>query len=48
MHRIIFRCRGTIKNFTNYVNHLKSIQYALTEVNQILSLEELVLSQNYS
>ncbi|MCS5217516.1 ABC transporter ATP-binding protein [Staphylococcus aureus] len=33
-----------IKNFTNYVNHLKSIQYALTEVNQILILEELALS----
>ena len=36
-----------IKNFTNYVNHLKSIQYALTEVNQILSLEELVLSTKF-
>ena len=36
-----------IKNFTNYVNHLKSIQYALTEVNQILSLEELILSTKF-
>lgn len=36
-----------IKNFTNYVNHLKSIQYALTEVNQILILEELALSSRF-
>ncbi len=31
-----------IKNFTNYVNHLESIQYALTEVNQILSLQSML------
>ncbi|PNZ61429.1 multidrug ABC transporter permease [Staphylococcus aureus] len=36
-----------IKNFINYVNHLKSIQYALTEVNQILILEELALSSRF-
>lgn len=36
-----------IKNFTNYVNRLKSIQYALTEVNQILILEELALSSRF-
>ncbi|MBU5909047.1 ABC transporter ATP-binding protein, partial [Vibrio cholerae O1] len=36
-----------IKNFTNYVNHLTSIQYALTEVTQILILEELALSSPF-
>ena len=30
-----------IKNFTNYVNQLKSIQYAISEVQTILDLEEL-------
>lgn len=36
-----------IKNFTNYVNQLKSIQYAITEVRQVLNLEELEISQKF-
>ncbi|HDH0874743.1 TPA: ABC transporter ATP-binding protein [Staphylococcus aureus] len=36
-----------IKNFTNYVNQLKSIQYAITEVHQVLNLEELEVSKKY-
>lgn len=34
-----------IKNFTNYVNQLKSIQYAITEVRKVLNLEELEVSK---
>lgn len=36
-----------IKNFTNYVNQLKSIQYAITEVRQVLNLEELEVSKSF-
>ncbi|WP_323705509.1 ABC transporter ATP-binding protein [Mammaliicoccus sciuri] len=36
-----------IKNFTNYVNQLKSIQYAITEVRQVLNLEELEVSKAF-
>lgn len=36
-----------IKNFTNYVNQLKSIQYAITEVRQVLNLEELEISNQF-
>ncbi|MGZ2417056.1 ATP-binding cassette, subfamily B, bacterial IrtA/YbtP [Staphylococcus caledonicus] len=34
-----------IKNFTNYVNQIKSIQYAITEVHQVLNLEEMEISK---
>ncbi|MCD9067450.1 ABC transporter ATP-binding protein/permease [Staphylococcus pasteuri] len=36
-----------IKNFTSYVNQLKSIQYAITEVREILDLEELEVAKEY-
>lgn len=36
-----------IKNFTNYINQLKSIQYAITEVRNVLSLEELEISKEF-
>ncbi|MBF7019917.1 ABC transporter ATP-binding protein [Staphylococcus sp. 18_1_E_LY] len=36
-----------IKNFTNYVNQLKSIQYAIVEVRKVLSLKDLEISDQY-
>ncbi|BCU51349.1 ATP-binding cassette, subfamily B, bacterial IrtA/YbtP [Staphylococcus auricularis] len=36
-----------IKNFTNYVNQLKSIQYAITEVRDVLDLDELAVTDQF-
>ena len=37
-----------IKNFTNYVNQLKSIQSAIVEVQHVLNLEELEVSNHWN